>query len=68
MPGKATSSRWAAVGVGLALLGSLGLAAFPLLDQLPFARGNFLPCLGVTLALLSSAGAIMAVFSLRRAG
>jgi len=54
--------------VGLALLGGLGLAAFSLLDQLPFARGNFLPCLGVTLALLSSAGAIMAVFSLRRAG
>ncbi len=70
MPGESTRSspRWAAIGVGLALLGSLGLAAFPLLADLPLVQGDVLPCLGVTLALLSSAGAIMAVFGLRRVG
>lgn len=66
MPQERIMRRRAWVGVTVAIGGSFGLALFPLLAQLPLLTNTALFAIGTTLALVTSAGAILAVFSLRQ--
>ncbi|HPM25174.1 MAG TPA: hypothetical protein PLP66_14800 [Phycisphaerae bacterium] len=58
--------RWAFTGVTLALVGSLGLIAFPFISQLSFVSEQVIFPAVFALAIVMGVGAVVAVFNLRQ--
>jgi hypothetical protein len=62
---RVSKRRWTLAGAALVLIGSLGLATFPLLSRLPFMSDALLFPTIVALTLLMAVGAILAIFTMK---